>query len=458
MRRYLVVYAIRRRGASLGTVFVFVSVLLTSVISSAQGLGGAGTVQGTVKDPTGGVMQSVEVKIANPVSGFTRSATTDAGGKFTFSNLPPNSYHLSVEAQGFDRLERDVDVRSAVPIAMDLTLALAGAATTVDVVGHTEDLVERDPTAHTDIEQSTIERMPIEAASGLNSVIMKAAPGVVSDANGFFHPLGDHAQTQFSVDNQPISDQQSRIYSNQMSPDAVQSMEVMTGVPPAEFGDKSSLIVRIVTKSGLDQKPTGSASFGFGWMANGSCANAGQTTTNGCPSPTGDLNFGVGSHAVGNFLSVTGLSADRFLDPPEFTAIHGHAKSGSLFDRFDAHLSNNDTLHVNLSVSGSSFDVPNTYDEDSAEQAQHQNINSFNVAPGYTRVIGTTLLFAANGYVRRDHVTYLPSANVLSDGRDPVHAVNCRKHASGAQSAVFVPFGPLSASSFLPDVVPGHPG
>ena len=90
-----------------------------------------------------------------------------------------------------------------------------------------------------------------------------ASPGVVSDSNGFFHPVGDHAQTQFSIDNQPITDQQSRLYSNQISQDAVQSMEVITGVAPAEYGDKSSLVVHIVTKSGLDQaKPTGSASFG----------------------------------------------------------------------------------------------------------------------------------------------------------------------------------------------------
>ena len=46
--------------------------------------------RGVVKDPTGGVMQAVEVKIANPVSGFTRTATTDAPGKYVFNNLPPN--------------------------------------------------------------------------------------------------------------------------------------------------------------------------------------------------------------------------------------------------------------------------------------------------------------------------------------------------------------------------------
>src|SRR5258705_5097603 len=90
----------------------------------AQGLGGAGTVQGTVKDPTGGVMQAVEVRITNPVSGLSRTTATDAQGKYVFTNLPPNPYHLSVQAQGFQPLERDVDVRTAVPITLDLTLAL----------------------------------------------------------------------------------------------------------------------------------------------------------------------------------------------------------------------------------------------------------------------------------------------------------------------------------------------
>ena len=199
-------------------------------------------------------------------------------------------------------------MRSGVPITLDLTLALAGATTAVEVVGHAGDLLERDPTAHTDIDQSLIAKLPIEtSSSGLNQIVTMASPGVVADSNGFFHPVGDHAQTQFSIDNQPITDQQSRLYSNQISQDAVQSMEVITGVAPAEYGDKSSLVVHIVTKSGLDQaKPTGSASFGYGSFK----------------SPTGDLNLGAGSHKVGNFLSLSGLRTDRFLDPPELEALH----------------------------------------------------------------------------------------------------------------------------------------
>src|SRR3989442_13099734 len=63
--------------------------------ASAQGLGGAGTVQGIVKDPTGGVMQAVEVRISNPASGFRRTTATDATGKYAFRNPGPNPHTIS---------------------------------------------------------------------------------------------------------------------------------------------------------------------------------------------------------------------------------------------------------------------------------------------------------------------------------------------------------------------------
>jgi hypothetical protein len=384
-------------SAALKVMAVVCVIGLGTALVEAQGLGGAGTVQGVVKDPTGGVMQAVTLTLTHPVSGFKRDTTTDNAGRFVFGNLPPNPYHIVVDAQGFQRLERDVDVRTGVPIELTLNLQLAGTTTEVQVVGHAEDLLERDPTAHTDIDQSLIDKLP-SGSGGLNQVVMMASPGVVADSNGFFHPVGDHAQTQFSIDNQPVTDQQSRIYSNQMSSDAVQSMEVITGVAPAEYGDKSSLVVHIVTKSGLDQKrPSGSVSFGYGSFT----------------SPTVEANVGAGSHMFGNFLSISGMRTDRFLDPPEFTAVHDTGNKQSVFDRIDVRPNDVDTLHLNINFGRSSFDVPNTLD--APDQAQHQTIDSVNVAPGYSRIIGSRTLLTANGFVRRDKLAYSPSANPFAD-------------------------------------------
>ena len=391
------VYAIRRWGAGLG-LWICVCGVVCVASASAQGLGGAGTVQGTVKDPTGGVMQAVEVRMTNPLSGFTRSVTTDAAGRYAFSNLAPNAYHVTVDVQGFQPLARDIEVRSGVPVVLDMTLALAGTTSAVDVVGHSEDLIERDPTAHTDVDQSLIAKLPIERSSGgLNQVVMLVSHGVVADSNGFFHPVGDHAQTQFSIDNQPITDQQSRLYSNQISQDAVQSLEVITGVAPAECEDKSSLVVHVVTKSGLASKPAGSASFGYSSFG----------------SPSGDLNIGGGSQTAGDFVSISGLRTNRFLDPPEFEALHDRGHNVSVFNRLDIKPRVSGTFHLNLQAAQSGFDVPNTYDQ--VAQAQHQEINTFNIAPGYSQVLGGNTLFTINGFARRDHLTYAPSANRLDD-------------------------------------------
>ncbi len=371
-----------------------------AIPAPAQELGGAGTIRGIVKDPTGAPMQAVTVDLSNPVTGLKRSTTTDANGAFVFRNLPPNSYHVTVTAQGFSNFTTDVDVRSAVPI--DLSAAMkVGTTEAVQVVGHSEDLVEKDPTAHTDVDQSLIARIPVEnGAVGLNQVVTMASPGVVADSNGFFHPVGDHAQTQFSIDNQPITDQQSRVYSNQISPDAVQAMEIITGVAPAEYGDKSSLVVHIVTKSGLDQPhPTGDLDVGFGSFN----------------TPTVDATLGVGSHRLGNFLALTGVSTDRYLDPPEFQALHDHGTNVSVFDRIDAKMGTTSTFHLNVQGAHSSFDVPNTFDQNDAGMSQHQKIDTFNIAPGFSTVLGSSSLFTANAFVRQDHIIYSPSPDPLAD-------------------------------------------
>ena len=203
------------------------------------------------------------------------------------------------------------------PHELDVSLVLAGTTASVEVVGHAEDLLERDPTSHTDIDQSLIERLPVDTGSGLNQVITLASPGVVSDSNGFFHPVGDHAQTQFSIDNQPVTDQQSRVYSNQISQDAVQSMEVITGVAPAEYGTRASLA--IVTRSGLDQQSRLEPLDDI-WLVRQSILRGQRRRRLAYRR-----RLPLGQRA----------QDDRFLDPPEFDAArHG---SSFVFNRLDAH-------------------------------------------------------------------------------------------------------------------------
>ena len=368
--------------------------------SPAQQLGGAGTIEGTVTDPTGAVLPGATVTIRNVVTGFERSTITDASGNFVLQNIPQNPYHMTITAPGFQNFNQDVDVRSSVPDVLNAKLQVGESNTSITVTENA-DLLETEPTQHTDISQRVLNLMPLQrTASGLSDLIMHGTPGVVADSNGFFHPQGDHAQTQVSLDGQPITDQVSRNYSNQISPSAIQSLEVITGVPPAEFGDKDSLVVRATTKSGLGQlKPTGSISALYGSFGTGNA--------------TFDLGFG--NKQWGNFLSVNGLRSGRYLDAPEFQTLHDIGNAGTVFDRVDFQPRAADSLHLDLFAARAWYQIPNTFDQAAVGQDQRQKIVSFNIAPGWTHLFNQALLLTANGYLRRDHVNYYPSADPYSD-------------------------------------------
>jgi hypothetical protein len=61
------------------------------------------------------------------------------------------------------------------------------------------------------------DQLPLESgASSLNSTVTLSKPGVAADSNGLFHGFGDHASNSFSIDGQPRTDQQSRVFTGPM--------------------------------------------------------------------------------------------------------------------------------------------------------------------------------------------------------------------------------------------------
>src|SRR5256885_10281163 len=116
----------------------------------AQSVGNSGSINGTVSDPAGAVVSNATVEVRNPVSGFDRTTTTDNAGRFSITNVPFNPYHLTVVAPGFSSYKQDVEPRSSVPVNVAITLKVSGSTTQVTVEAEGRDLIENDPTFHTD--------------------------------------------------------------------------------------------------------------------------------------------------------------------------------------------------------------------------------------------------------------------------------------------------------------------
>ncbi len=214
--------------ARMRATLLIISLLASGVSAFAQSANST-SVTGTVLDPSGAVVPNAIVEIRNPVSQFDRTATTNSTGGFSIPNVPFNPYHMLVTSKGFAPLVRDIDVRSVVPNNLTINLKLQSSEV-VTVESGAEDLLENDSTFHTDVDRNLFDKVPLESASSsLSSLVTLATPGIAADSNGLFHGLGDHAENSFSLDGQPITDQQSKVFSNQIPLDAVQSTEVISG-------------------------------------------------------------------------------------------------------------------------------------------------------------------------------------------------------------------------------------
>ncbi len=403
-----------------GKIFHIIPILalgLVALAAAAQS-GNAGAVRGTVTDPSGAVIPGATVHLTNASSGLDRSATTDITGQFVFANTPFNPYRVSVSATGFATLSQNIEIRSVVGISLKLVLQIASADQTVTVEAG-GDLVENDPTFHTDVDRDLFTKVPMESeSSSLSSLVTETTPGVASDSNGLFHGLGDHASNSFSVDGQSITDQQSKVFSNQIPANSIQSIEVISGAPPAEYGGKTSLVIVATTRSGQGvTKPTGSISTSYGAFGS---ASAG-------------FDLAYGGKNWGNFIEADGLNTGRFLDPPEFQVFHDKGNEQNIFERVDYQFSTVDSMHLDVNYSRSLFQTPNSYDNlnvrnvvsggtsanpvfgDVGNTDQRSKIGTINISPTYTRIIGNYSVFNLGAFVRRDDYNYYPSGNPLAD-------------------------------------------
>ena len=380
--------------------------------------------RGAVTDPSGAVIPSATVHLTNQISGLDRTTTTDATGQFTFSNVPFNPYRIAASAKGFASFSQNVEIRSSLGVTANLVLQIAGASQTVTVESG-GDLIEDDPTFHVDVDRDLFNKVPLESASStLSSLVTLTTPGVAADSNGLFHGLGDHASNSFSVDGQSITDQQSKVFSNQLPSNSIQSIEVISGAPPAEYGDKTSLVIVATTRSGQGvTMPTGSAYASYG--AFGSAA--------------GGVDLSYGGASWGNFVEADGLNTGRFLDAPEFAVMHDSGNEENIFDRVDYSFTQADSVHLDLNYSRSWFQTPNAFDNLNAQNVENggagigggasaspafgnvgntdqgSKINTFNISPTYTRIINNYSVFNLGAFVRKDLYDYFPSANPLAD-------------------------------------------
>ncbi|MGH9628030.1 MAG: TonB-dependent receptor [Bryobacteraceae bacterium] len=365
--------------------------------------------RGQTVDLKGQPIADAEVRLVNALTGFEQRVISDASGSFSLTNIPFQTYSLSVSKEGFTAHQETLTLRTNVPQMTTVRLQIADYVTRIEVSESAAvALVDPDSTGtRTELSASAIDRMPVQPNSrGLESVLL-SFPGFAANANGAIHPRGAHNQMTYVIDGMPISDQLTGAFANAVDPSVVQTVELFTGNIPAEFGSKVSGVAAITTKSGLGSgRPFG----GNTQISAGQFDTLAQITQ-----------FSGGTEKLGYFASFNTLKSNRYLDQVSLDNLHNGGNSERAFSRFDYQVSAVDQLRLNLMAGRSSFKLANLRSQHAAGQDQRQALRDFGASLGWLHVMDARSTFDTTVSYRTSIAQFFPSP-----GDTPVTAAQAR--------------------------------
>jgi hypothetical protein len=228
------------------------------------------TISGTVKDPQGAVVPGVTITVTNPQTQQVRTAVTDGSGFYTVPNLQPGRYDISVELQGFKRINRSgVQLDAASALRTDFNLETGSLSEEVTVTAEAS-LLQTDVAVRKTVEAKDIELLSFSGRNPIGVPALK--PGVIG---GNFNNAGFASLTTggFSI-NGSRSDENviyvdgavatrtrsSGAIIGVQNADAVSEVQVLTANYMPEYGRSSGGQIRFVTKSG-SSRYSGNSSF-----------------------------------------------------------------------------------------------------------------------------------------------------------------------------------------------------
>ncbi len=330
-----------------------------------------GTVNGIVTDPAGAVVANAPVKLENPLNGNRYETTTNARGEFVFNNVPFDPYNLRVTANGFAVAAQSIAVRSNVPIKTEVKLGLATATVSIDITAQEGLVVPDSGSTQVTLAEDFIKRNPrVNRNRGLQELVA-TTPGTATENNGLIHFRGVDDGTLYVIDGVPIVDRLDAVSASPIDTDSINSMQVITGNIPAEFGGRNGAVVVVHPKSGIDTPLAGVLQLG------------------GADFNTRDLAAGLGgklSQKFGFFFNGATHRSDRFLDPVDLRNFNNDGGGVTLNLRSDWHATAKDIVLFNVSANGSGFNVSNDEDQQKAGQRMKQRLRDNSQAISWQRV------------------------------------------------------------------------
>ena len=239
---------------------VFAALLFAPVVMPGQSY--FGTVSGEVTDPSGAVVPGAKVVLTDQAKGYTFKATSDNGGRYLFTTIPPGLYSVSAEVNGFEKAVRtNVKLNVTENVSVNFALKMASTTQTVQVNAQTQTMATEDAVTGEVVNRRFINDLPL-----LDRYVMDLtylAPGVtdMSDSNhvgdtgtNFVSNGSRGASADILMDGASMTNFEPNGGITQAtytpSAEAVEEFKVQQTNFSAEYGFTGASVVNMVTRSG----------------------------------------------------------------------------------------------------------------------------------------------------------------------------------------------------------------
>jgi outer membrane receptor for ferrienterochelin and colicin len=340
-----------------------------------------GTIVGTLSGPSGVPISDARITLFDQL-GNAVTTVTAVNGQFRLTNVAIGSYSLKAEAAPFEAVVSALTVADALPIRLELKLS-AALAEQVNVTAETNQPVTT--TTRTTLAGDAVRRAPIRISSrGLQDAIA-TTPGWATEDNGLMHARGVDDGFLYVVDGVPMYERMDTAHGIAPDPEMVESVNVLVGHVPPEFGFKSGGVIEVRTSSGKSDA----------WLGNVQASTGSDATRQGSSVFGGPM-----GKATALTLGFSGQRSDRFLDPVHPDNLHNTGNAANVTADFTWLVSPSSTLSMVGGASRSRFDVPHNEEQEDADQDQRQtNLQTWQTA-SWQRAWSANTVSQVAGYHR----------------------------------------------------------
>ena len=265
---------------------------------------------------------------------------TPADGRFAFPSVVPGDYVVTVSHPGFQEKRFRLSLKPREVQNIAVALALTPVQESVNVTAESIPSVFSPGSTHLTGER--LAELPAAQRTNLPDAIVTAAPGMIRGHDDFVHIRGHEVALNPSINGVQFRENAHAVFSPGMGVDYIESMNVMTGGFPAEYGNRFGGILDVVTKSGFSLTHRGSVTLGIGSAHR---HNAG-------------VELGARTARAGYYGNLAGFTSDRFLSPPSPRSIHNTGRGLRSFGRLDFRATERNQFRLVVMADGANFELP----------------------------------------------------------------------------------------------------